>query len=183
VTKILSLRLKKILHKVIDVRSQLSWKVGVDGQHFRSNEAPKEVKKRKISCIFLKVYYEKTYVLVIWDFIYYMMNRLGFWGKWIEWVRACLESSSVYVLVNKSSTKKFRLRKELRQEDPLAPFLFLIVVEGLAGVVRMAVEKEMLESLEVGDRAIKVNMLQYADDTLFFLQSESEKRVCNQRNS
>jgi len=42
------------------------------------------------------------------------------------------------------------------------------VAEDLAGVVRKAMEKEMLQSLTVGDEQVKVNMLQYANDTIFF---------------
>jgi len=41
------------------------------------------------------------------------------------------------------------------------------MAEGLAEVVRKAIEKELLESLEIGDKLKKVNMLQYAYDTLF----------------
>jgi len=78
----------------------------------------------------------------------------------------------VFVLVNGSSTKEFIPLKGLRQGDPLALFfLFLIVVESLAGVVRNAVEKNMVESLEVGAKKVKVNMLQYADDTMFFCKA------------
>jgi len=65
----------------------------------------------------------------------------------------------------------------LRQGDPLAPFLFFIAVEGFVGMVRKAVEKDLVESLEVGVKKVKVNMLQYANDTLFFLQSEYQKCV------
>jgi len=42
------------------------------------------------------------------------------------------------------------------------------VAEGLAGIVRKAAEKELLESLKIKDRFIKVNMLQYTYDMLFF---------------
>jgi len=76
------------------------------------------------------------------------------------------------MLVNGSHTQKFKPRKGPRQGDPLAPFLFLIVAEGLAGVVRKAVEKGLLQSVEVGDCLVKVNMFQYADDTLFFCKVE-----------
>jgi len=78
------------------------------------------------------------------------------------------------VLVNGSPTKEFKPRKWLRQGDPLAPFLFLIVAEGLAGAVREAVDKDMLKSVEIGGRFIKVNMLRYADDTLFFCKAQAQ---------
>jgi len=81
-----------------------------------------------------------------------MMHMLDFYGKWIEWIRACLESSSISVLVNGNPTQEFKPRKGLRQGNPLAPFLFLIVVEGLAGLVRKAEEKKLLESLTVDDK-------------------------------
>ena len=65
-------------------------------------------------------------------------------------------------------------KKGLRQGDPLAPSLFLIATEGLAGVSRMAVEKKLIDSLEIGREKVKVNMLQYADDTLFFVKQMSK---------
>ena len=63
------------------------------------------------------------------------------------------------VLVNESPTKEFIPRKGLRQGDPLAPFLFLITDEGLVGVFRIAIEKDLVETLEIG---------KMVDDTLFF---------------
>ena len=87
-----------------------------------------------------------------------MLERLGFYGRWVGWIKACLVSSSVSVLVNGSPTQEFKPRKGMRQGDPLTPFMFLIVAEGLAGVVRMAVDKELLESVEIGGRLTKVNI-------------------------
>jgi len=73
-----------------------------------------------------------------------MLGKLGFGRKWIRWIKACLESASVSILVNGSPTMEFKLGKGLRLGDPLASFLFLAVTEGLAGVVRQAVDKDML---------------------------------------
>jgi len=100
-----------------------------------------------------------------------MLERVGFCGKWIRWIKRCLESFSVSVLVNGSPTKEFLPKRGLRQGDPLAPFLFLIAAKGLAGVSRMAVEKNLIDSLEIDREKVKVNMLQYADDTLFFCEA------------
>jgi len=100
-----------------------------------------------------------------------MLERLGFCGKWIHWIKGCLESAFVFVLVNGSPTKEFVPKKSLRQGDPLVPFLFLIAAKALAGVSRLAEEKNLINSLEIGRAKVKVNMFQYADDTLFFCEA------------
>lgn len=50
-------------------------------------------------------------------------------------MKECLESLMIYMLVNGSMTKEFKA-KRLRQGDLFAPFLFLVVAEGLEGLVR-----------------------------------------------
>jgi len=140
-----------------------------------ANEVLEEYKRKMKSCVFFKVDYEKAYDSVSWDFLYYMLERLGFCAQWILWIKGCLESSSVSVLVNGSPSREFTPGKGLRQGDPLAPFLFLIVAEGLARVSRMAEEKSLIDSLEVGRDKVKVNMLQYANDTLFFCKANIKK--------
>ena len=60
------------------------------------------------------------------------------------------------VLVNGSLTKEFIPKRGLRQEDPLALFLFLIAAEDLAGISRKTVEKNLVERLEIGSKKVKV---------------------------
>ena len=170
VSKILSSRLKRVLDKVIDPRQSAFLEGrGLLDSVVVANETLEEIKRNKTECVVFKVDYGKGYDSVKWDFIYYMLGRLRFYGKWIECVKNCLESSSIFVLVNESPTTEFKPIKGLRQGDPLTLFLFLIAAEGLAGVVRQAEEKMLGESNEVGEGRVKVSMLQYADDTLFFL--------------
>ncbi|XP_068487036.1 uncharacterized protein [Phaseolus vulgaris] len=64
---------------------------------------------------------------------------MGFHSKWISWIRGCMESATISVLVNGSPTEEFKPSRGLRQGDPLAPFLFVVVAEGLAGLVRALV--------------------------------------------
>jgi len=75
------------------------------------------------------------------------------------------------ILVNGSPTKEFISKKGLRQGDPLPPFLFLIMAEGLAEVSKTTVEKDLVKSLEIGKKSVKVNMFQYVGDTLFFCKA------------
>jgi len=170
-----------VLNKVIDSRqSAFLEERGLMDNVLVANEVLEKVKRKKAGCIFFKVDYEKAYDSVCWDFLYYMMDRLGFCKKWISWIRSCLESATVFVLVNGSPTKKFSLKKGLRQGDPLAPFLFLIAVEGLVGVSWKVAEKSLITEIKVRYKKDKVNMLQYVDCTFFFCDA-SIKSVYNLR--
>jgi len=97
-----------------------------------------------------------------------MMKRLGFNGKWIKWIKACIESAKVSVLVNGSPIEEFRPKRGLRQGDPLAPFWFIIVAESLSGLVMEAKKASLFSGVEVGRERVQVDLLQFADDTISF---------------
>ena len=86
ISKILSNRLKKVMIKIIDFRQSafLEGRGLMDDVSMANEE---DVKRKKKSCVFFKVDYEKAYDLVRWDFIYYMIGMLGFYEKWIFWIK------------------------------------------------------------------------------------------------
>lgn len=59
---------------------------------------------------------------------------MDFGNIWIKWINALVFSSSMSVLVNKSSTEDFKVFKDLRQGDTLCLFLFLVAAEGMASM-------------------------------------------------
>jgi len=87
-SKILAIRLKNMISKVIDVR-QYGFLEGMRllDNILVANEVLEEMKRKKKSYVFFKVDYEKAYDSVRWDFIYYMLGRLGFCEKWISWIK------------------------------------------------------------------------------------------------
>jgi hypothetical protein len=70
------------------------------------------------------------------------------------------------ILVNGSPTEEICIKRGLKQGDPLAPLLFLLVAEGLGGLMRKAVERGRFQPFKVGRGGMPVSILQYADDTL-----------------
>jgi len=50
------------------------------------------------------------------------------------------------------------------------PFLFLVVAEGLTGLVREARRACLFKGVEVGSLRVQVDLLQFANDTLFFCE-------------
>ena len=65
-----------------------------------ANEVVEEAKRKQKPCLVFKVDYEKAYDSVSWNFLFYMMKRMGFGPRWIKWIEGCLSSASVSILVN-----------------------------------------------------------------------------------
>jgi len=170
VTKVLAGRMKEVLALVIDEHQYVFLRnKGLLDSVLIANEVVEEVRRNRRSALCFKVDYEKAYDSVKWNFLLDMLHKLGFHSKWIKWVTGCLKSSSISVLVNGSPTEEFKPLRGLRQGDPLFPFLFLVVAEGLAGLVRQASKQNMLTGVKVG-RDIECSMLQFAYDTLFMCE-------------
>jgi hypothetical protein len=116
--------------------------------------------------LILKVDFEKAYDSVDWGFLDYMLGQFGFCDKWRMWMKVCVYGGKVSVLVNGCPTQEIPIRRGLKQGDPLAPLLFLLVAEGLGGLMRRAVEVDRFRPFLVGGGEAPVSLLQYADDTL-----------------
>ncbi|CAK8566310.1 unnamed protein product [Lathyrus sativus] len=67
------------------------------------------------------------------------------------------------VLISESSTKDFKVNKGLRQGDPLSPFLFILVMEGLNALTKKAEDLALFKVF--GE--VSHNIIQFADDTTF----------------
>jgi len=48
-----------------------------------ANEVVEELSRKKKSKVIIKVDYERAYDFMSWDFLYYIMGRLGFYRQWI----------------------------------------------------------------------------------------------------
>ncbi|XP_028060751.1 uncharacterized protein LOC114264345 [Camellia sinensis] len=92
--------------------------------------------------------------------------------KWIRWMKVCIQSVRVSVLVNGSPTNEFCLEKRLRQGDPLSPFLFNMVAEGLNILFQRAKALDLIKGAVIGLREVNVTHLQFADDTIVFCEAE-----------
>lgn len=59
------------------------------------------------------------------------MTNMRFPKRWRKWITDFISIISKHVLVNGSLIEEFKFGRNLRQCDPLSPFLFLIFAEGL----------------------------------------------------
>lgn len=74
-------------------------------------------------------------------------------------------SSYMFVLVNGGITQDFKVLRGLRQGDPLSHFLFSLVVEWLASLVRKAKGLGIFRGFSFSDE-VSFNLLQFDYDTI-----------------
>lgn len=92
---------------------------------------------------------------------------MNFSPTWRLWIKGCLNSTTVSVLVNGSLTAEFPTERGLRQGDLLSPFLFLIHGEALLVMMEEACSKGVYNGIKIGNEQLQLSHLQFADDTLF----------------
>jgi hypothetical protein len=119
----------------------------------------------------LKIDISKAYDKVDWGFMRGMLERLGFSNKWIHWMMLCVSSVNYSVLVNFEKVGPIYPGRGLRQGDPLSPYLFILVTEGLTALIRNSVNRGDLHGVRVCRGAPMVSHLLFADDCFLFCRS------------
>lgn len=172
-SKVLANRLRKVLPNIIgDTQAAfVGGKQILDGVLI-ANEVIDSWKKNKTEGLVLKVDFEKAYDNVNWNFLLDMLSKLGCGVKWCDWIRKCISTTSLSILINGSATDEVFPQKGLRQGDPLSPFLFNVVVEALNIIVERSKERGMIRGVQVGRDGINISHLQFADDTIFFCNND-----------
>ncbi|KAJ0941986.1 putative RNA-directed DNA polymerase [Helianthus annuus] len=179
ISKVLVMRLKSVIHKLISEEQTafLSNRSILDGPIIL-NEVVSWLKKTKRKGMILKVDIEKAYDSLNWDFLRSVMCQMGFPIKWVDWVMATVTTAKASVLVNGSPTQEFVCHRGLRQGDPLSPFLFVMAMEALTGVVKKAVSSGFLHGIQCTPQGPILSHFLYADDAIF-LGEWSETNVRN----
>jgi hypothetical protein len=112
VAKVLASRIGSVMGKLTS-RHQSAFIKGrllVDGV-LTLNEVVDYAKRAKKECLILKVDFDKAYDSASWKFLEYMLGRFGFTKKWIDWIKACICSGSLSVLVNGSPSREVMLEQ------------------------------------------------------------------------
>nr|GEX78650.1 RNA-directed DNA polymerase, eukaryota [Tanacetum cinerariifolium] len=132
VTTILTTGLSLVISNLIsDVQTAfLPNRQILDGP-FIINEILARCKLKKQQAMIFKVDFAKAYDSIRWDFLDDVLISFGFGSKWRSWIRGSLSSGKASILVNGSPTPEFHFHRGLKHGDPLAPFLFLLIMESL----------------------------------------------------
>jgi hypothetical protein len=141
------------------------------------HETIHELHRKNMDGVLFKIDFEEAYDKVKWSFLQQTLRMKGFAPEWCELIMQFFLGGSVGIKVNNDTGHYFQTRKRLRQGDPLLPMLFNVVADMLAILIARAKEDGQVGGLIPHLVDGGVSILQYADDTILFMEHDLEKAV------
>ena len=100
---------------------------------------------------------------------YKTLNKVEIEGTYLNIIKAIYEKPTANIILNGQKLKTSPLRLGTRQWYLLLPFLFNIVLEVLATVIRQ--EKE-INGIQIGKEEIKLSL--FADDKIVYIENPTD---------
>ena len=177
-TKVATNRITKVAHTVVRP-TQTAF---MPGRHILEgvvvlHETIHELHRKKLDGVLLKIDFEKAYDKIKWPFLLQVLRMKGFHDSWCKWIQEFISRGSVGIRVNDDIGHNFQTQKGLRQGDPLSPILFNVVADMLAILINRAKEDGQIGGLIPHLVEGGVSILQYADDTIIFMEHDLTKAL------
>jgi hypothetical protein len=130
--------------------------------------------QKKESGLVFKLDYEKAYDRVDRSFLLKMMRQRGFSPKCMYLIQSLLSKGSVGVRINDVNSDFFETSRGVRQGDPVSPILFNFVANVFTRMLIKAANNKLISGMFRSFCPSGIISMQYADDTLLFLESKME---------
>eukprot|EP00253_Pinus_taeda_P033845 PITA_33845 len=167
VSKVIANRLKPILLGIIS-EEQSGY---VEGRQILDNillaqEMIHTLHSRKETGMLMQLDLSKAYDKVSWRYLEAILEAFGFCRQWISWVLALIKSSRFFILVNGAPSEPFSPSRGIRQGDPLSPFLFVILMEGISRIIAKKRADGVIKGLQPIRTLPATTHQQFVDDTM-----------------
>ena len=131
-----------------------------------------ERKRASPRCI-IKIDFRKAFDSVQWSFLRQVLLFLGFPPRFVQLLMQCVETASFSVSVNGNLYGFFKGQCDVRQGDPISPYLFISCMEYF---FRMLIQSTQHTDLNFHPKccALGVNHLAFADDVLLLYRCDMQ---------
>lgn len=127
-----------------------------------------------------KIHMQKAYDSVEWHFLEEVLAGMQLPHGLISWIMCCVRSVTYSIMINGCPSSAFKAKRGVRQEDPLSPYLFVLVMDYLTRLLKtLKIEKHFKYHLRCHKQHIM--QLSFAEDLLLFSRGEltSAKMIYN----
>ena len=125
---------------------------------------------------------EKAFDKVQHPFMIKTLSKVGIEKAFLNIIKAMYRKPTANVILSEQKLKAFPLRSGTRQECPLSPLLFNIVLEVLAAEIRQETE---IKSIQIGKKKqIGKKSSLFADDMIVYIENpiDSTKNIIQPNN-
>ena len=112
---------------------------------------------------------EKAFDKIQHRFMIKTIQKVGTEGTYLNIIKAICDKPTANIILNGEKLKPFPLRSGTRQDCPLSPLLFNIVLEVLATAIRG--EKE-IKGIQIRKEEVKLSL--FADDMILYIENPKD---------
>lgn len=168
ISKVIANRLKPLLLLLISPE-QTGYVEGrqiMDGI-ILTHEVIHSLKSTKKPDMLLKIDLSKAFDKLCWRYIQSILRAFGFDQMWIRWIMSLISMPLYSILVNGIPSTPFVPSRGIRQGDPLSPFIFVLMTEGLSRLIQHAVLSGQLRGISLHGSPTTTHQ-QFVDDNMLF---------------
>jgi len=112
---------------------------------------------------------EKAFDKVCHPFVIKTLTKACMEGTFLNVTKAIYDKPTANIILNGEKLKPFPLKSGTRQECPLSPLLFNIVLKVLATAIRQTKE---IKGIQIGRGVVKWSL--YADDVVLYIENPKD---------
>ena len=159
-TKLLAIRLQKVIPKIINTDQVGYIKNRYIGENIRIlSDILLLTDLEDMEAYITQIDFEKAFDSVEWEFLFDTLKTLNFGENFIRWIKTLYTNITACAGNNGNFSEYFTLSRSIRQGCPISALLFLLVVEILANKIR---NDPTIKGIEINDEIFKLAMM--ADD-------------------
>ncbi|VFQ59730.1 unnamed protein product, partial [Cuscuta campestris] len=172
-SRIMANRLSPLLIKLISPEQAGFQKgKGIEEHILLTNELMHKLESKiRGGNIMIKLDMAKAFDKMSWSYLRAVLTAFGFKEKCISLLLQSLESTHMSILINGKPSGFFKIKRGVKQGDPLSPLLFILGSEGFSRSLKQAINSGFISPFKAG-RSPVVSHLAFADDLIVFLRGD-----------
>jgi hypothetical protein len=125
---------------------------------------------------------EKAYDKISWHYMVKTLEAFDFVQHWIKWIVSLVSMTSYSLLINGALAKPLWPSRGIRQGDPLSPFMFILMMEGISRSIKSTTTTGEIKGIKPFENFPTSMHQQFVDDTFLHgtpmvKEAKSYKRI------